>query len=254
MSDTRALVATFCKTVIDGKIAANGFALPGGANAVVLFYAGPAPKVIAGVRLKRKDPTYSPKPNWRLAADEALKLKASRIDDTSLFSYLQSFAFVEDLGKLVDKASFDEAKKMVWDYVSLRFSQTGPFVAASTLVCGADQNSSFRVSELLGMLENPKLESINNRPTPFFQAFVPLGANEVFRLACMTKLIELRARSKASNDNDDKAFYKDQRDNFLAWRVDEKAVFKKLPKAERLAFRRERRALLANAKSAGLGA
>jgi hypothetical protein len=244
MSETESLVAAFCKTVIDSKIAADSFAFPDKTTKTVLFYAGPEPKIVDGVKLKRKDPAFSPKKNWELAAREAVRLKASRIDDTSLFAYLRSFAFIEDLGALVDKASFDEAKKMVWDYVSLKFSQTGNFVAASTLICGADKKSSFRAAELMGMLENPAIEIVNERPVKLFQDFRALGANEVFRLACMTKLIELRARAKASNDNDDKALYENQRDFFLAWREGEKAAFKTLPKAERLAFRKERGGIL----------
>lgn len=237
-----AQAVSFCRIVIDAKIAA-GELFFSKASDVVLFYAGPEKEFVTHVRAKRKDPSFSPLLNWKLAAAEATRIGAGRIDDTKLSGYLMSPDFETELTGFVGDFFFKEAKKYVWDYVSERFAQT-PVRKASTLVCGAGEESSFRVKELLGMLENPALEVVNERPVKLFQDFRALGANEVFRLACMTKLIELRARAKASNDNDDKALYENQRDFFLAWREGEKAAFKTLPKAKRLAFRKERGGIL----------
>ncbi len=200
-----AQAVSFCRIVIDAKIAA-GELFFSKASDVVLFYAGPEKEFVTHVRAKRKDPSFSPLLNWKLAAAEATRIGAGRIDDTKLSGYLMSPDFETELTGFVGDFFFKEAKKYVWDYVSERFAQT-PVRKASTLVCGAGEESSFRVKELLGMLENPALEVVNERPVKLFQDFRALGTNEVFRLACMTKLIELRARAKASNDNDDKALY-----------------------------------------------
>lgn len=249
MPKPETLVKSFCASVIDPKIKAGGLSFTVPATGVVLFYAGPSPDAITAVREKRKDPSFSPEPNWKIAAQEAKRLGANRIDDTGIFPYMMSMALEKDL-KLFTGSAFSMAMiKFVWDYVSEIFSKTTPFREAATIVCGADAFSSFRSQEMLGMLDNPSLDSVNKRDAALFRDFRKLGAKEVFVLSCATYLMELRAYIKASNDNAAKALYKNERDFFLAWRGEEKAAFRAKSKRTRLSFKKARKEVLANHKS-----
>jgi len=240
-----AQAVSFCRIVIDAKIAAGALLVPK-AKGLVLFYAGPEKEIVIRIRIKRKDPAFSPLPNWNLAAAEATRLDANRIDETPLFKYLWSSVFEADLISTVGNSHFSQAKKYIWDYVSDRFSRETPFQAAATLICGASEKSSMRVKEILGMLANPNLRVVNKRDTKLFRDFRRLGKKEVFRLACMTNLLELRAHAKASNDNNAKELYKNQRDYFLAWRETERALFNARPQATRQWVKTNRKRVLAN--------
>jgi hypothetical protein len=239
-----ALAAIFCKKIIDLKIHAGGFAFKKPVLGCVLFYAGPDEAIVKIVRLNRNDPSFSPIPNWKLASNEATRLHANRLDDTPLFSYLRSTDFIKDAVKIVGRRFAALIEKPVWDYVSDKFSRTTPFKEAVTLACGAHEKSSFRAKELFGMLDNPHLEIVNKRDAAMFRDFRKLGAKEVFALSCATYLLDLRTHARASNDNEVKALYKNERDFFLAWRNGEKAAFRAKSKTARLAFKKARKEIL----------
>ena len=183
-----AQAVSFCRIVIDAKIAAGALFVPK-AKGFVLFYAGPEKEFVAHVRIKRKDPAFSPLPNWNLAAAEATRLDANRIDETPLFKYLWSSDFEADLISTVGNSYFKQANKYVWDYVSDRFSRETPFQEAATLICGAGEKSSIRVKEILGMLANPNLQVVNKRDAKLLRASSPsLPANVSTRLGVILRV------------------------------------------------------------------
>lgn len=237
----------FCRTVLDKRIADGGLLFPD-KPAKILFYAGPSDEVLkkipgAKTHWGRKIHQL----HWKVAADEATRLGAHRLDEVSIFSYLRSALFEEELkgflGKKASLQDIDDATKLIWDETSDKLAHTD-FEEAATFVCGADENSSFCLKEMFGMLDGTHLKVLNKRPADLFRGLRKLGKDEVQRVMSMTYLFDLRAHAMATKDPKDLAFYKRERLYFLKWRLDKKAAFKAKPKAERLAFRKTRGEIL----------
>ncbi|MDE1900260.1 MAG: hypothetical protein KGI37_01275 [Alphaproteobacteria bacterium] len=234
----------FFQTVIQSKIDAGDLAFPDPATDFILFYAGPSKEILRRLNATatawgRIDET----PNWKTAANEAKRLGAGRLDDTNLFSYLMSAAFEADLAAAIGSTDIKDTKKQIWDSVSDKLAHTN-FREAATLVCGADEASSFVQKEMLGMLDGTHLEILNKRPANLFRDFKALGADEVQRLMSATYLLELKAYAKANKDVEAVKFYKRQRAFFLAWRVDKRTALKAQPQDARMAFRQTRKEIL----------
>ncbi len=236
----------FCETVIQKRIDDDGFVYTVPFLNTILFYAGPSEHVLDMIQEREGSVSDDKYPaNWSIAAEEATRLKANRIDDTKIFVFLIS----DELKALLIERGFlseievNLVSKYIWDYVSYKFSRTS-FKKAAMLVCGASKESSFYVAEMLGILDNPCVEVINEKPADLFRAFRELGKDEINRLMAMTCLLEMRKHAGASNDNEAWDNYKRQRKYFILYRQEEKRAFAKQPKDVKKDFRQTRKEIL----------
>jgi len=241
-------IENFCQTVIKKRIDDGGLLFNKPETGIVLFYAGPSDKVLEKIpEAKMEWGAFKYPQNWQLSEKEAERLKAHRIDDSPLFLFLMSKDFEKDFSKFLgidsDSEDFEHALKKVWHFTSAHFASK-KFKKAATLVCGAEKKSSFYAAEMFGILDNPCVEVINEKPASLFLAFRPLGKDEVNRLMCVTALMEMRKHAKASNDNKAWDNYKRQRKYFILSRQAEKRTFSKQPKDVKKAFRQSRKEIL----------
>ena len=183
--------------------------------------------------------------NFDLAEDQIARLDASVINSTNIAQFLTRINLKKYFDKVYpDPRDADAAWLEIWGKVSALFAESN-FKEAATCVCGADPTRVFRAYEQDALLRNKHVKIINGRTSQLFRDFGTLGAEEAFRLICLTELLEIRKHAQNAKTPEAWKDYHQRRRAFLVQFGTMRMNAAPLSSEEKLGLKQSKREILA---------
>lgn len=213
-----------------------------GVGDLVVLYSGPSGFVRGKI-------TTSFTGNWARSQLQAKKFNGRRIDDTKIGKLLAKLDletyFIDFYGK--DLKAIEKAEMEVWGFASKEFMRA-QFRTVATAVCGAEEGRVFRKYEIDSVVRNRRVKTANNIPMQLFKDFHSIGEYEVFRLFCLSELLQARRTAQKENTLEAWMDYQERRKFFILERQYEIKNASPIPDVIRDLIRlQKRQALLASA-------